>query len=111
MFGCDIKEVCNGLVGTFVLNLFGVDEAKSADVGVCIPCLRAEWKRGGGLHKAVDRLLIRYANQQAAAEAAAEEQADLDRERREIEGTDPRTLREEIDDIGAAEAWEEQRSR
>lgn len=107
MFGCDIKEVCDGRIGTFVLNLFGVDETKPADVGVCIPCLRAEWKRGGGLHAAVNRLLARYADR----EAAAHEQADLDRERREIEGTDPRTLREEIDDIGAAEAWEEQRSR
>lgn len=35
MFGCDIKDVCDGWVGTFVLNLLGVDETKPADVGVC----------------------------------------------------------------------------
>jgi len=42
---------------------------------------------------------------------ALEEQANLERERREEEGTDPRTLRDEIDDLGAAEAWEEQREK
>lgn len=35
MFGCDIKDVCDGWVGTFVLNLLGVDETKPPDVGVC----------------------------------------------------------------------------
>jgi hypothetical protein len=53
------------------------------------------------IQAAVDRLV--------ADLEALEEQANLERERREEEGTDPHTLRDEIDDLAAAEAWEEQR--